>query len=392
MLAIEVKNVWKKYKIGQPKKLSEIIPSFFSINKQKEFWALKNINLNIKKGETFGIIGPNGSGKSTLLKILIGITSPTRGKVYCQGRISSLLELGTGFHPDLTGRENVYLNGSILGLTRKRIDEKFKDIVEFAQLRKFIDVPVKHYSSGMQVRLGFAVAINMDPDILVIDEALAVGDADFQNKSFSAIQDFKKRGISIILATHDMNIVQTLCNKTIFIKDGKIIDQGKSSKVISKYLGTVIKSDKKSKAEGGKRFGDGKARITKIWLEDANSHVTNTISTSHFLINVKVKFLTDSAEPVPGVIIRNRIGMQVTASNTTWRRIKTGKFKKGEERLFTFKFPNIFEVGYYTVSANVVYEDLRRIYDWRNDVFEFFCNKPYKTGGIVNPSYDIVIN
>jgi ABC-type polysaccharide/polyol phosphate transport system ATPase subunit len=339
-----------------------------------------------------GIVGPNGSGKTTLLKILAGILYPTSGSIKVNGKVSTLFELGTGFHPELTGRENVFLNGTILGLSRKEVAQRFDKIVEFSGLEKFIDMPLKHYSSGMQVRLAFSVAINVDPEILFVDEVLAVGDASFQSKSFSAFQDFRRKGATIVFVSHDLTAIQSICSRVVLLRDGEILSVGKPQDVVGDYQKTISNvEDAGTSGKEGKRFGDGKAQITKIWFEDENHNPTKVLKTPYFYAKFRVKFMGDSDSPVPGVIIRSRDGRPITSSNTFWAGVKTGRFKKGEERVFAFKFPNVFEVGYYTISANIVYSDMRRIYDWRNDAFEVFIPKTYRTGGLINPPYEVSI-
>jgi len=205
--------------------------------KKGEFWALKDVSFDVHQGDVLGIIGKNGAGKSTLLKILSRITSPTSGNVKIKGRIASLLEVGTGFHPDLTGRDNVYLNGSFLGMKKWEIDKRFDEIVDFSGIEKFIDTPVKRYSSGMYVRLAFAVAAHLDPEILIIDEVLAVGDAEFQKKCLGKMQDVSQNlGKTVLFVSHGMGVIQKLCNKAVLLKNGQIIDSGNTNKVIDTYL------------------------------------------------------------------------------------------------------------------------------------------------------------
>lgn len=246
-IAIKVEGLGKEYIIGQQKQ-GDIMNSFstgwkqlFQKGKTKEsFWALKDLNFEIKKGEAVGIIGRNGAGKSTLLKILSRITEPTTGRFEINGRVSSLLEVGTGFHPELTGRENIYLNGTILGMNRREIKQKFDEIVEFSGVEKFLDTPVKHYSSGMKVRLAFSVAAHLEPEILIIDEVLAVGDAEFQKKCLGKMDEVsKKEGRTIIFVSHDMNAIQRLCSRGFLLKDGKIQASGGSSEVIDYYSKNV---------------------------------------------------------------------------------------------------------------------------------------------------------
>lgn len=253
---IEVKNIGKRYNITHHKggyvALRDVLTNIFKnpfsflktkakgimgIDTKETFWALSDVRFEIKKGEVVGIIGRNGAGKSTLLKILSQITPPTTGEIRIIGTVGSLLEVGTGFHPELTGRENIFLNGAILGMKKREIEEKFDEIVDFAGIEKFIDTPVKYYSSGMYVRLAFSVAAHMDPDILVIDEVLAVGDAEFQKKCLGKMEDItKKEGRTILFVSHNMAAVKQLCKKSILLAKGKIKMIGETSKVIESYL------------------------------------------------------------------------------------------------------------------------------------------------------------
>lgn len=238
--AIRVTNVHKAYLIGSQKKesLKDSLSNFFSKSKNSNeiFSALKGVSFEIKKGEVVGIIGKNGAGKSTLLKILSQITKPSEGRIEINGRVASLLEVGTGFHPELTGRENIFLNGTILGMTRKEVKEKFDEIVAFSGVQKFIDTPVKHYSSGMYVRLAFAVAAHLEPEILIIDEVLAVGDVEFQNKCIGKMKDVASHGRTVLFVSHDMNAISALCEKSILLESGEIVAFDETTRVISSYL------------------------------------------------------------------------------------------------------------------------------------------------------------
>lgn len=233
---ITFKEVSKKFRRGQKLLLKEALIDIFMPGKQEDFWALKDVSFDIKKGETVGIIGNNGSGKSTILKLIAGVMYPTKGEVQVRGRISPLIELGAGFHAELTGRENIYLNGTILGLTRKQIDARFKDIVDFSELGDFIDTPVKHYSSGMYMRLGFSVAVHTDPEILLVDEIFAVGDASFQEKCFRKMEEFKGNKVTIVFVTHDLKTVESFCQKVIYINKGIMEDMGEAGKIMGRYL------------------------------------------------------------------------------------------------------------------------------------------------------------
>lgn len=224
-LAISISNVSKLFYKQEQRTFKEFLPALFTGKKTAQwFWALKDIDFQVRKGETVGITGPNGSGKSTLLKLIAGVTQPTKGKIHVQGRIAPLIELGAGFHPELTGRENVFLNGVILGMKRKEIEKKFKDIVDFAELWEFIDQPIKHYSSGMYLRLAFAVAAHTDPDILIVDEILAVGDVSFQDKCLKKIKSYLRGGGTLLLVSHDMALVNGVCSRVIRLEKGTIVE------------------------------------------------------------------------------------------------------------------------------------------------------------------------
>jgi len=234
---IKVQNVTKKFKLfyDKPTTLKERLV-FWNKKKAESRYVLKNINLNIKKGETVALIGTNGSGKSTLLKLMTKIIYPTKGKLITYGKLTSLLELGAGFHPDFTGRENIYFNASIFGLTKEEIEKRIDDIIEFSELENFIDSPVRTYSSGMYMRLAFSVAINVDAEILLIDEILAVGDQHFQDKCFAKLQELKNSDKTIVIVTHSLDQVKKLCTRAIWIYNGEVHLDGKPDEVIDKYL------------------------------------------------------------------------------------------------------------------------------------------------------------
>ncbi len=245
--AIKVENLSKKYYIGANKSgsLRETLQNKFNVlfgkknQSIEEFWALKDINFEVKQGEVLGIIGKNGAGKTTILKILSRITEPTTGRIEITGRVSSLLEVGTGFHPELTGRENIFLNGTILGMSRNEVKSKFDEIVDFSGIEKFLDTPVKRYSSGMYVRLAFAVAAHLDPEILIIDEVLAVGDAEFQKKCLGKMENVSKSGRTILFVSHQMGAITRLCNKAILLSKGFMIKMGETQKIIDYYVSNV---------------------------------------------------------------------------------------------------------------------------------------------------------
>ncbi|MBI5965706.1 MAG: ATP-binding cassette domain-containing protein [Chloroflexi bacterium] len=239
-------KVWWAKTRGKPNPMLKIGEKDYGNRDGDELWALKDINFTVNQGEVLGIIGRNGAGKSTLLKILSRVTAPTSGKVKVKGRIASLLEVGTGFHPELTGRENVYLNGAILGMSKQEVTRKFDEIMDFAEIEKFIDTPVKRYSSGMYVRLAFAVAAHLDPEILVVDEVLAVGDAAFQKKCLGKMGDVSRAGRTVLFVSHNMTAVQSICQIAMMLQEGRLVEVGSVSTVITKYLKTAKSGDSHS--------------------------------------------------------------------------------------------------------------------------------------------------
>lgn len=267
-MAISVKNVSKKFRryASVADGVKEVLHPFRK-KYHKEFWALRDISFEVKKGETVGIIGRNGSGKSTLLQILCGIMLPTMGEVKIQGRISALLELGAGFSPQFTGRENVYMNGAIMGLTKEEVDEKFQSIVDFADIGEFIDQPVRTYSSGMYVRLAFAAAINVDPDILVVDEALAVGDARFQKKCYDKMNSLKKSGTTIIIVTHAHDTLKTFSTKAVLLDAGRMLQVGDPGEVVLKYMQLSFPDVTEQEGGTGSELGFSGIKIADVSLE-----------------------------------------------------------------------------------------------------------------------------
>ena len=296
-IAIKVENLSKRYRIGLKEEtkdtfvgaLSSLIKSPFQnlkrINKLTSFnenknesddiiWALKDISFEVKRGEVLGIIGANGAGKSTLLKILAQITYPTSGRVKLYGRVASLLEVGTGFHPELTGRNNIYLNGTILGMTKKEIDQKFDEIVDFSGIKKFIDTPVKRYSSGMGVRLAFSVAAHLDPEILLIDEVLAVGDADFQKKCLGKMGEVAKGGRTVLFVSHNMTAIKSLCNTVLSMNGGCIIDYGDAFTQVEKYLSFQVKDERYKSWKIKDAPGIEYFKVKRIFIDEKKSITT----------------------------------------------------------------------------------------------------------------------
>ena len=339
MNAIEIKNLSKKFKTYHNKE-SNLKYAFLNLLKGKrsklhsEFWALKDININIEKGKTVGFIGRNGSGKSTLLKLISKILYPDGGAIETHGKISTLIELGSGFHPELTGRENVYINASILGFSRAEVTRKFKDIVAFSGLEQFIDNPVKTYSSGMYVRLGFSVAININPDILLVDEVLAVGDEAFQRKCIEKITEFKKQGRTIVFVSHDLETVKELCDRVFLLHDGQLLKQGKPLDVISEYHRLLIGSSEfpaKEKEAGldlknsTNRWGSREVEIKEVvFLDEAHRETTILKVGKTFRARIHYRAHREVENPVFGIAIYNNNAVHVTGPNTRFDGFKTG--------------------------------------------------------------------
>ncbi|MFC2153905.1 ABC transporter ATP-binding protein [Candidatus Altiarchaeota archaeon] len=274
---IEVEGVSKKYVIyheASPYKTlrEELVKTFkapFNKGGQKKrevFWALKNVSFDVGQGEIVGLIGRNGAGKSTLLKILSRITTPTEGTIKMRGRIGSLLEVGTGFHPELTGRENIYMNGAVLGMSKREIDEKFDDIVKFSGIEKFLDTPIKRYSSGMYVRLGFSIAANLDPEIMIVDEVLSVGDTAFQKKCLKKIKEVASDGRTVLIVSHNMTAISDLCSRVILLEDGRLVENDNTNVVIDRYLSSISERLRVPIRERTDRTGSGTLRFTDTKL------------------------------------------------------------------------------------------------------------------------------
>lgn len=277
-VAVTVDGVWKSFRLYQER--NRYIKAALLRGRRaryEEFWALQDVSFEVKHGETFGIVGSNGSGKSTMLKCLSKILYPNKGSVQVNGRLAALLELGAGFHYELSGRENVYLNGAILGMTKRDLDARFDDIVQFAGLEKFIDSPVKNYSSGMVVRLGFAIAANVEPEILLIDEVLSVGDQTFQRKSSEKIEQFRREGRTIIVVSHGMSQVKQLCERLAWLDRGELKMLGPADEVIAEYTGSSYDIQASTESLMGRRWGSGGASITSVEIRDENGDPSEVV-------------------------------------------------------------------------------------------------------------------
>ncbi len=326
----------------------------------EEFWALTDVSLEIPEGSTFGLIGPNGSGKSTLLKCLARILRPDHGEITVNGRVSALLELGSGFHPELSGRENVFLNGSILGLNRKEISRRFDEIVEFAGIEKFIDMPVKSYSSGMYVRLGFSVAINIAPDILIVDEVLSVGDAVFQKKCIGKFHEMREQGRTVILVSHSLATVRSLCDQAALLQEGQVVTTGPTNEVVDAYLQTLPVD---MEAANATRLGTGAASIEGVRLIGSDGTSTDAVEfgeAAHFAVDI------DVIDPLPDaiiqVVVRSLDGRVLAGSRTTGEvEGAFGLLESATVNLHTDRFP--LGPGIYELSVTVTDPTSTILYD-----------------------------
>jgi ABC-type polysaccharide/polyol phosphate transport system ATPase subunit len=331
--ALVVDSLWKKFRVYHER--NQYLKSTITKGRRaqyEDFWALKDVSFEIPIGQTFGIIGANGSGKSTLLKCLAGILTPDKGSLITNGRTAALLELGAGFHPDLSGRENISLNGAILGMTRREIERKFESIVSFAGLEQFIDTPVKNYSSGMVVRLGFAVAINVEPEILIIDEVLAVGDEEFQQRCFQKIEDFRRDGRTIIFVSHGLGQVSQLCEEALWLEKGTVRTIDTSYKVVAEYTGeshqihvpvptnldvdTPVEVVEETPVDKN-RWGSGEVRIDSVaFINGKGENTLNLVSGEPASIKIDYSILSPVEELVIGLRITHLHGITMWGTNT----------------------------------------------------------------------------
>jgi len=371
---IRIENVTKIYKLyNKPMDRMKEALKLTQKTCYREHYALHDINIDIKSGETVGIIGTNGSGKSTLLKIVTGVLNPTKGTVQINGRISALLELGAGFNMEYTGIENIYLNGTMCGFTREEIDGRMKQILEFADIGDFVNQPVKTYSSGMFVRLAFAVAINIDPEILIVDEALSVGDVFFQAKCYRKFEEFKAQGKTILFVTHDLGSVNKYCDRAILLNKGTKVQEGTPKEIIDLYKKILVNQfEEKPQAEETKtalekedilwkskipynqscvEYGENDAEIMDFALLDEKGTITNCIEKgTEFEVKMKVQFHKDINDPIFAYTIKDLKGTDLTGTNTMYEGISTGTVKMGEIRTATFKQKMILQGGEYLLS------------------------------------------
>lgn len=383
--AIVVTDVGKRFKLFSDRRtnLKEAVTQRRRHTRYSEFWAVDDVSLEIPKGSTFGLVGHNGSGKSTLLKLIAGIHRPTRGTIEAHGRITAMLELGAGFHPELSGRDNIYLNGAILGLTRKRIDAALDEIIEFSGLGDFIDVPVKVYSSGMYVRLGFAIAVTLDPEILVIDEIIAVGDEEFQRRCFDYLHKLRRRGVTIVFVTHSMSLVQQMCDGAAWLEHGKLKAVGTADEVVNAYLATVNAAEAERLAEESAADpsaveassevhdrGSGEVTIERVEFLDGSGRPRSTAQTGQPLgIRLHYKCAKPVTDVVFGLSIRHESGPEIAGPNT--RLGGTGRIDVSGDGFVDYELSELaITPGKYLISAAAVDHSLLHVFDYWRDASE----------------------
>jgi lipopolysaccharide transport system ATP-binding protein len=398
---ISVQNVSKVYYLYHHPFDRVLGALAFSRKQKAEFWALRNIDLRVEKGEVFAILGPNGSGKSTLLQVISGILQPTRGRVLCSGRVAALLELGAGFNPEFSGRENVYLNGEILGLSRKELDDVFPRIEAFAEIGQFIDRPVKEYSSGMYVRLAFSTAIHVDPEVLIVDEALAVGDAIFASRCVQKFEELRKKNVTVLLVSHDLGLIKRLADRAAFMLEGKIVMQGAPKDAVNQYVGYVLDRERAGKERSSEgleeplrtsslasqssfRHGDGASRVTEVRVLGSTGEVCRAFRPGEsIVVRIRAVFQKAVSNPVIGILIRNRIGMDIFGTNTRLETAALGDFEPGEEIEVEFEMDCLLSRQEYTVTVAVQYwNGLSQ--DWLDDVLDFRVEDTKDVAGVLN--------
>ena len=410
-IALRVDNVSKQYRIYEHPgdRLKESLTRGHW-KWHREFWALRNVSFSIEAGTTTGIIGPNGSGKSTLLQIITGTLEPTHGSVWYDGRIAALLELGAGFNPEFTGIENVFMNASLMGFSRKETEDLLPNIERFAEIGDFIYQPVKSYSSGMYVRLAFATAISTDPQILIIDEALSVGDALFQHRCLRRIKQMQESGTTILFVSHDPSAVKALCSRTILLNNGLVDSDGKPSEVLNRYQGLIMEREEAydavtsdtvpSASDDGElakvlgeantslrytyRHGDRSAEILNAELLNDKRKIADLVESGERLIaRLRVRFNESIEEPVFGFLIRNRHGIHAYGANTEQKALRFGRVDQGEVLEVTFAFDCWLGSDLYSVSF-AVHSGEGISYDWMDGVHFFRVATSVPVEGIAN--------
>ena len=371
MNALEVKNLTKIYKLYK-KPHHRLIEIFFNKKMHKLFFANKNITFNLKKGETLGIIGLNGAGKSTLLKQIAGVIEPTSGEIKTNGRVSALLELGTGFNPEFSGRENIYFNGMLLGMSKEEIKQKEKNIIDFSELNDFINEPLKNYSSGMIMRLAFSIAINSSPQILIVDEALSVGDAHFSAKCTRELKKLKEKNLSIIYVSHDLNSLKLLCDRIILLHQGEIIKEGSPDEVINQYNYYIAKINKQTLQKREKEYGNYKAKIEKVEIKGEVSNSNVLASGEKGKIILTIKAFEDIEDATIGILIRDKFSQDIFGTNTYYHNKKIN-LKKNKTYKVIFEMEFNIGVGKYflTTAIHSGKDHLQNCTHWIDNAAEF---------------------
>ncbi|WP_406623097.1 ABC transporter ATP-binding protein [Acidovorax sp. SDU_ACID1] len=378
--ALTVTNIGKAYK-RYPSKWARAWEWISRRTMHEKTWVLRDIAFTVKPGEAVGIIGVNGAGKSTLLKIITGTTQPTQGSVTRHGRVAALLELGMGFHPDFTGRQNVFMAGQLLGLTQGEITACMPAIEAFAEIGDYIDRPVRLYSSGMQMRLAFSVATAVRPDLLIVDEALSVGDAYFQHKSFDKIREFREKGTSLLIVSHDRSAIQSLCDRAILLEHGFVIRDGSPAEVMDFYNALIAERENATievkRLEGGRMqttSGTGEARVESIELRNSEDEVVEYVNVGEpVCLQVRIRLHADLPDLVFGYVIKDRLGQPIFGTNTYHLKVAMVQLKRGEVVSLGFSFPANIGVGSYSLSTalHVVDTHLATNYEWRDRALMF---------------------
>jgi ABC-type polysaccharide/polyol phosphate transport system ATPase subunit len=393
---IAVQNVSKVYHLYEhpfDRVLGALTPGK---RQSAEFWALRDINLRVEKGEVFALLGPNGSGKSTLLQVISGVVQPTSGRVLRAGRIAALLELGAGFNPEFSGRDNVFLNAEIMGLSHREMEKAFPHIEAFAEIGRFIDRPVKEYSSGMYVRLAFSTAIHIDPEILIVDEALAVGDAIFASRCIQKFEELRQRNVTVLLVSHDLGLVKRLSDRAALMLEGRIVMQGTPKDAVNQYVGFVLDRERANKerdlgsvnpgvaANSTFRHGDGASRIVDVQILNGAGESCRAFRPSEsLLLRIRAVFRQAASNPVVGILIRNRIGMDVFGTNTRLERVELGDFEPGETLEVEFELDCLLSRQEYTLTVATQYwNGLSQ--DWLDDVVDFQVVDTKDVAGVLN--------
>jgi ABC-type polysaccharide/polyol phosphate transport system ATPase subunit len=358
-----------------------------------ELRALRDVDVAIREGEFFGIVGRNGSGKSTLLKCLAGIYRPDAGRVTIHGRLSPFIELGVGFNPDLTARDNIVINAVMMGLSRRQARERFERIIAFAELEEFVDLKLKNYSSGMAVRLGFATAIQVDADVLLVDEVLAVGDAAFQQKCFEEFARLRSSGRTIVFVTHDMNAVERFCDRAVLLERGAVVELGDPRTIAREYnelnFGRLV-HEAPEEGDGDERPIPRGARITNAWFEHAGERTAKVAQGERVTAAVAVRFDDVVEHPIVGVTLRNQVGHTYFVATTEWQGVDVGMRKAGDELVVRFSFDTPFATSQYLLTPSVARAGSgARAIDVREDLTALYVHATQFTGGLVELPYDV---